>query len=43
VPCVLGAAGVEKIIEVVLDDHEKKLLDHSASAVRELVETLKKV
>jgi malate dehydrogenase len=43
VPCVLGAGGVEKVIELALDDHEKKLLDNSASAVRGLVETLKKV
>jgi malate dehydrogenase len=43
VPCVLGAGGVEKIIELSLDDHEKKLLDNSASAVRELVQALKKV
>src|SRR5688500_404901 len=43
VPCVLGAAGIEKVIEVKLDEHERKLLDHSANAVRELVETLKKV
>jgi malate dehydrogenase len=43
VPCVLGAGGVEKIIELQLDDHEKKLLDNSATAVRGLVETLKKV
>jgi malate dehydrogenase len=43
VPCVLGAKGVEKVIEVKLDDHEKKLLDHSANAVRELVAALAKV
>jgi len=43
VPCLLGAAGIEKVIELKLDDHEKKLLDHSANAVRELVEALKKV
>ncbi len=43
VPCVLGAGGVEKIIELSLDDHEKKLLDNSANAVRELVAALKKV
>jgi malate dehydrogenase len=41
VPCVLGASGVEKIIELKLDDHEKKLLDHSAGAVKELVTALK--
>jgi malate dehydrogenase len=40
VPCVLGAKGVEKIIELQLDDHEKKLLDNSAHAVRDLVEAL---
>jgi malate dehydrogenase len=43
VPCVLGAGGVEKVIELSLDDHEKKLLDNSANAVRELVAALKKV
>jgi malate dehydrogenase len=40
VPCVLGARGVEKVLELELDAHEKKLLDHSAGAVRELVEAL---
>jgi malate dehydrogenase len=43
VPCVLGAGGVEKVLELSLDDHEKKLLDNSANAVRELVAALKKV
>jgi len=43
VPCLLGAAGVEKVIELRLDEHEKALLENSAKAVRELVETLKKV
>ena len=43
VPCVLGAGGVEKILEMKLGDHEKKLLDNSANAVRELVAALKKV
>ena len=41
VPCVLGAGGVERVIEMKLDDHEKKLLDNSANAVRELVTALK--
>jgi len=43
VPCMLGSRGVERIIELELNDHEKKLLDNSASAVRGLVETLQKV
>ena len=43
VPCVLGAGGVEKVIEMKLGDNEKKALDNSANAVRELVAALKKV
>lgn len=42
VPCVLGSGGVEKVIELKLNDHEKGLLDNSANAVKELVEALKK-
>ncbi|MDP8224229.1 MAG: malate dehydrogenase [Candidatus Lernaella stagnicola] len=41
VPVLLGAKGVEKIIEVKLTEEEKEALDRSAAAVRELVETLK--
>ncbi len=41
VPCVLGSGGVEKVIEVKLDDHEKSLLENSANAVKGLVEALK--
>ena len=41
VPCLLGAAGVEKIIEVDLDDNEQKLLTESAAHVQELVEVVK--
>ncbi len=41
VPVKLGAKGMEKIIEIELNDDEKKALDHSASAVKELVELLK--
>ena len=38
VPCVLGAGGVEKVLELKLDDHEKSRLAHSANAVMGLVE-----
>ncbi len=38
VPCVLGSSGVEKVIEVELDDRERKLLDSSVAHVKELVE-----
>jgi malate dehydrogenase len=37
VPCVLGAGGVERIIEVDLDADEKKLFDASVEHVRALV------
>ena len=37
VPCVLGAGGVEKVIEVELDTDERKLLDASVAHVKELV------
>jgi len=36
VPCVLGAGGVEKIIEVELSDGEQKLFDSSVEHVKEL-------
>jgi malate dehydrogenase len=42
VPCVLGKDGVEKVIELKLSSAEKAKLDHSAAAVRELVEALAK-
>ena len=38
VPCMLGAHGVEKVIEVELDAGERKLLDSSVAHVKELVE-----
>ena len=37
VPCVLGAAGVEKIIEFKLDAAEQAMFDNSVTAVKELV------
>jgi malate dehydrogenase len=41
VPCVLGSRGLERVVEMKLDDKEKALLDNSARAVRELVAALK--
>lgn len=41
VPAVLGAAGVEKIIDIKLTADEQKLMDESASHVAELVEVVK--
>ncbi len=40
VPCVLGANGVERIIEVDLDADERKLFDASVAHVRELVKQI---
>ena len=37
VPCMLGSKGVEKVIEVELDDNERKLMDSSVAHVKELV------
>ncbi len=37
VPCMLGAAGVEKVVEFSLTEEEKALFDASAQHVRDLV------
>jgi malate dehydrogenase len=37
VPCILGANGVEKVIEIELDPQERKLFDASLDHVRKLV------
>ncbi|MFK7788585.1 MAG: malate dehydrogenase [Phycisphaeraceae bacterium] len=43
VPVVLGASGVEKIIELDLNDSEKALLKESAEHVQDLVDVVKKL
>lgn len=43
VPVKLGKNGIEQIVEITLTKKEKKALDRSAEAVRELKEILKKV
>jgi malate dehydrogenase len=40
VPCILGAAGVEKIVEFDLTEDEQSLLDHSVAEVKKLVDSL---
>jgi malate dehydrogenase len=40
VPCVLGAGGVEKVLEVEMSAAERKLFDASVEAVRTLVQQL---
>jgi malate dehydrogenase len=41
VPCVLGAAGVEQILEFKLDAEEQAMMDKSVAAVKELVGSMK--
>jgi malate dehydrogenase len=41
VPCVLGTAGVERVIEIEMDDQEKAMFQTSVSHVKELVKTVK--
>ena len=40
VPCILGAGGVEKVLEVEMSAAERKLFDASVEAVRALVQQL---
>ena len=41
VPCVLGAGGVERIIELELDADEKKQFDASVAHVQKLVDEIR--
>ena len=41
VPCVLGSAGVERVIEVELDDAERKMFQTSVDHVKDLVKAVK--
>ncbi len=42
VPVVIGAKGVEKIIEIELNAEEKKMFDHSVEAVKGLMQVIDK-
>jgi malate dehydrogenase len=41
VPCVLGSEGVERIIQIELDDSERKMFNNSVDHVKELVKIVK--
>ena len=41
VPTVIGAGGVERIVDIKLDKHEKAMFDSSVNAVKGLVEACK--
>jgi len=43
VPVVIGAGGVERIVEIELDSTEKAAFDKSCGTVRELIEAAKKL
>jgi malate dehydrogenase len=43
VPVVIGKNGVEKIVEIKLNDEEQKMFDHSVQAVKDLVEAMENV
>jgi malate dehydrogenase len=41
VPCIIGAGGVEKVVEIALTSEERAMFDHSVGAVKGLVEACK--
>jgi malate dehydrogenase len=43
VPVVIGANGVEKVVEIALDAHEKQMFDKSVASVQALVEACKTI
>jgi len=43
VPVVIGAEGVERVVEIALDKAEKAMFDKSVSAVRGLIDAMRKI
>jgi malate dehydrogenase len=43
VPCVIGAGGVERIVEIALSAEERAMFDKSVNAVKGLVEACKAI
>lgn len=43
VPCILGANGIEQVVEFSLNEEEQKMFDNSVAAVKELVEAMNKM
>jgi malate dehydrogenase len=41
VPCVLGSAGIERVIEIEMDENERKMFQSSVDHVKELVKAVK--
>lgn len=42
VPVIIGAGGVEKIVEIDMNDEERAMFDHSVAAVKSLLESVDK-
>jgi malate dehydrogenase len=42
VPCIIGAGGMERVVQVELDESEQALMDASIAHVKELVEIVRK-
>jgi malate/lactate dehydrogenase len=40
VPCVLGSEGIERIIEIKLNEDEMKVLDLGVQSVRKAIKSL---
>jgi malate dehydrogenase len=43
VPCIIGAGGIEEIVEIALDDEAKGNLQISVDAVKELLVACKNI
>ena len=43
VPAILGANGVEKVVEFSLDEEEQVLMNNSVDAVKKLVEDMQRL
>jgi malate dehydrogenase len=43
VPCVIGAGGVERVVEIALNDEAKANFNVSVDAVKELLEACKQI
>jgi malate dehydrogenase len=43
VPTVIGAGGIERVIEIELNPDERKMFDHSVNAVKTLMDVAKKL
>jgi malate dehydrogenase len=41
VPVIIGAGGVEKVVEIELNADERKMFDHSVNAVKGLIDVAK--